>query len=381
MASPISPMEAIDIIERAIELYKKVKDMPEQIKKIGRRMERLDGYLHELQDLLDTKKNPGGIASLRPVNTAQLEAIMKDIKKDGQKVYELLRKWEKNIGPGGVVLRFDWFAHLVFAMGSSPDKLDELADDIDKHLVDINHFIVILLGFAQNKQLVQRAPPPPSPKLAPVTPSPQGFNVLFVDGFNVGRSRIAEAYCLLLGRSTIAIQGTSSWKVNKIYSAGILPTQKTSCAQELVDLGEKLVPGGAVPNSVAVESLFDNKSFDFPFKQRIREELEKSKSKGLPAQLFAEFDFVVVFTKGHELKMIKLRDMLIEKHGSSARPRGKGKIVLLGDYLTGKPGSEIFEPQSTRDEWNKTTAIIKASLKSFLKQDIGWKQDTSGKKP
>jgi protein-tyrosine-phosphatase len=377
MASPLSPMEAVEIVERALALYKKIKDLPEQITKIAKRMEGLNIYLHELQDILDTKKNPGGLASLRPVNVTQLNHIIKDIKADGQKVYDLLYRWEKNIGPGGLVWRFDWVAHLVYGLGSSPDKLDALGADIEKHLNDINRFILVLISFAANKQLMNKMrPPPPSPILRPKSPIPasQEVNILFVDGFNTGRSKVAEAYCHLLSKWTIQISGAPQWKIRRIYSAGILPSNKTSYAQELVDLGEKLTGGDVPPNSSAVDSLFNNTAFDFPFKETIKKQISSSRSRGLPSDLFSTFDFVIVFTRRHELKLIKLRELLLEKFGSSARPRKKGKIVLLGDYLTGKPGSEIYEPADKL--WSNTTAVIKLSTRSFLQKEIGWVRPT-----
>jgi protein-tyrosine-phosphatase len=374
-------MEAIDIIERAIALYKKVKDLPEQIGKIVKRMESLDVYLRELQDLLDVKKNPGGLVSLRSSNVAQLNTVVKDIKADGEKVYDLLIRWDKNIGPGGLVFRFDWFAHLVYGLGSSPDKLDALAADIERHLNDINRFIVLLISHAQNQQLLQSLrPPPPSPALRSRSPSPkaEAFNILFIDGHNVGRSKVAEAYCRLLYQETIQNSKQSQLKMNKIDSAGILPTTNASCIQELVDLGEKLIVGDLPPNSSAMKSVFDNKSFDFPYKEDIKKKILRSRSRGLSSVLFSRFDFIVVFTKGHEVKMIKLREILLKKHGSSARSKNKGRIVLLGDYLGGKAGGEIYE--AAENNWPKTTATIKLSVKALLKKEMGWIKPKQGGK-
>jgi hypothetical protein len=379
MGSPISPMEAIEIIEKAIALYKKVKDTPEQINKIARRMERLDLYLHELADLLDRKKNPGGLASLRPTSAAQLEAIIKDVKADGQEVYTILRKWDENIGPKGLAFKFDWFAHLVFALGSSPDKLDTLAENIEQHLNDVNKFIVLLIAFAHNQQPNNkqwiRAPPSPDRRRSP-SPGPREKNIVFVDGYNVGRSKVAEAYCRLLTQWTRKAGG--EWKLNKTHSAGILPQTKSAYATELVALGTKMIHGGRQPTQVAMDSLFDNKWFEYPYKNVIKEQVSHSKSRGLAPRLFSVYDYIVVFTKGHEVKMIKLREMITEKHGNSARPKGKGKIVLLGDYLTGKPGSEIFEPNETRENWNRSTSVIKGSIKSFLKKELKWVQPPLG---
>lgn len=52
MASPISPMEAIQIVQKAVELWKKIEDAPDFVEKVGKRMKNLESYLLGLKVML-----------------------------------------------------------------------------------------------------------------------------------------------------------------------------------------------------------------------------------------------------------------------------------------------------------------------------------------
>jgi hypothetical protein len=385
MGSPISPMDVIDIINKAIDIYDKIQDQPGQIEKIGKRMPRLRDYLEELDELIDFKKHPSSLASLRPTQTKRLDELMKDVKEDVRQVYALLRKWEKNEGPAGLVWRFDWVAHAVYTLGSSPDKLDALHQSIEQHLNDINRFVVLLSAFAHNEALNPgnakpeqgkgKSPQParksPSPSPGPV-PMKNDLNICFVDGFNTGRSRVAEAYLKLVGEWTCRTGG--DWKIKIMHSAGTNVNRVDGgCLKELQTLGLKMVEGGKPVNYVAMDSLFDNKMFNYPYKQGVKNRVQHRKTIGIPRDLFSKYDYIVVFTLAQQVKLFKLREALI-KLNASYRAHGKGQIVLLGDYV--KPGSEIFEaaPETSREKWNKTTSGLKIACKCFLKQECGWKQ-------
>jgi uncharacterized protein (DUF342 family) len=137
MASPISPGEAIAIVKKAVETYKKIREAPEQVKKVGRRMKRLESYLEALKELLDQKKRHA-LASLRPAQTRELNIILNDIEEDAEKVYKILEKWDKNIGPFGLQFRFKSVGEALFALGSNPDKLEELTEEIELHKNDVS---------------------------------------------------------------------------------------------------------------------------------------------------------------------------------------------------------------------------------------------------
>lgn len=393
MGSPISPLECVEWVERGIALYKKIKDAPEQMKLLGRRMDRLDFYLHQLAELVDKKKNPAGVAALSPAITSQMQIIMKDVRTDAKTVYELMRKYDENIGPKGLVWKYDWFGHLVFGLGSSPDKLKDLTDGIERHLGDLDRLIGLVMPLAHNTQMKKKIKPPPSPILAPKAPArPETYAILFVDGYNTGRSKIAKAYCHLLSAWTT--HEKAKWAANPLHSAGINIERDSDILNGLKSQGAVVMKDRLMMKKPALNSLFDNKSFDFlKSKPDIRNRTYENLSMGLPGDLFSKYHFIVTFTKGHELSLIKLRDHISKQKGPAAHPLGKGKIVLIGDYLSGKTGTQIFAPsrskpspgksqaEADREAWNRTTALIKGSVKSFLKKEVGWLPPITGLQP
>jgi DNA-directed RNA polymerase subunit F len=137
MASPISPMEALAIVKKAVEIYQKIREAPDQMKKVGRRMERLESYLEALKELLNQKRRHA-LASLRPAQTRELKVILKDIEDDADKVYKILEKWDKNIGPFGLQFRFKSVAEALFALGSNLKNLEELTEEIELHKNDVS---------------------------------------------------------------------------------------------------------------------------------------------------------------------------------------------------------------------------------------------------
>lgn len=66
--------------------------------------------------------------------------------------------------------------------------------------------------------------------------------------------------------------------------------------------------------------------------------------------------------------LLALRRALIAAKGDAVAPKGKGRIVHLGAYIS-KDGSPVSIPdakkgedgQHVRGEWNKTTSQIKVS--------------------
>ncbi|KAF2405186.1 hypothetical protein EJ06DRAFT_518213 [Trichodelitschia bisporula] len=153
MSLPISPMEAIEIVQKAVALYKKIQDAPEQVAKIGKRMERLEHYLRGLQELLNAKSS-NTLASLQPAQTQQLKLVIQDIKSDSQQIYDILYKWDNNVGPFGLELRFKTMAQALFATGSSPDKLNDLCESIQQHQSELRDFLQLLGWFGLNQILV-----------------------------------------------------------------------------------------------------------------------------------------------------------------------------------------------------------------------------------
>ncbi|KAK3681852.1 hypothetical protein LTR37_020836 [Vermiconidia calcicola] len=89
MASPISVGDAIQLVQGAVALYKKIKNAPEEIATIGKRLEDLGFYLRTLQGLLSDRRRHS-LANLRPEVTKRLQRIIIDIRVDTEDVTTIL---------------------------------------------------------------------------------------------------------------------------------------------------------------------------------------------------------------------------------------------------------------------------------------------------
>ena len=421
--------QVVDIARKAIEIYQKIQDGPEQMKKIGLRMQKLHKLLVNLhRHLRDNSKH--ALARLRKFQTEELLEIIKDTQADCDKVYELFHKWENNVGPWGLQWRFTSFAQAYFTLGTSSEKLEALAKDIESHRRDIDQYmgflgIVVLqdanVGIkklqadnaALKKQLdaiqqslvmlqpgntipaaaassgaeggsVAKVPKPsPSPSPAPLR---SDYKILFVDPENLGRSVIAEALTKLLKEWTVRTGG--AWRIKGVDSAGFFVGNKSNCIDviESLDFSQKsykkpIVAGGAKATDAAVAALFDNKTFNHPFKKTVRDALDARRSRGLRRTIFKDYDFVLVFTAREHDNMLALRKALAAKHGKDVAPKSGAKVLHLGRFLSsdGIP-REIITPlpsldgPASREKWNQKVSQMKTAVKAFLKEEMKWSQ-------
>ncbi len=323
--------------------------------------------------------------------------------------------------------RFTSFAQAYFTLGTSSDKLDALAQDIEAHRADLDSYLGLMgvqgiqhtygaiqklaqdnnamkqqlavihslleakalgnasAGAGNDPKKKEDAPAPPLPSPSPLPPRAD-FKIIFVDPYNGGRSAVAAALARLLGGWTA---GTGSdWRIDRVCSAGFFVTNRSSCVTEIESLAfahnwEKLpvVPGDVGPSETAMAALFDNKSYDYPFKTVVRAAATKRKSRGLSRKVFGDFDYIIVFTSREHNNMVSLRQAIVAKDGQEAAPRGRGRIVHLGKYLTldGIP-REITNPAKNADgsdsrvNWNWKVSQMKTAIKSFLRVEMRWRQ-------
>ena len=252
MASPIGPLEALEIVKKAVQLYKKIHGYPDEIATVGRRIEDLEFYLSELRDLINDKRRHS-LAHLRPQQTERLRTIISDIERDARDVYEILKIWDS---AGSV-------ARVLFAVGKNPRKLEDLTSSMDQRKQDLRDILQLLGLFAIHPQ-------PPLRPVTPTAPRRTDLSVIFVDPHNLGRSKVAEGYMKLLHDWTLRTNG--EWRVKFSHSAGMRLAARSDCADVLKSLPKPiLVEGGnKTPNEAAMASLFDNKYFDYPWKPAIR---------------------------------------------------------------------------------------------------------------
>jgi hypothetical protein len=222
-----------------------------------------------------------------------------------------------------------------------------------------------------------------------MSPSPHpvktDFNIIFLDTSNCAMSRIGEAYVSLL-RDWTARTG-NQWPVKLDHSAGLNVRNGSDCAELLENLTPplKLKPGNQKPVWTAMAALFDNKLFDYPYKDEIRDTALRRTSRGITEQMFKRYDFVLVFTGRDYETTLRIRQALVNKGGQSLVPRGKCRVVHLGSYL-GEDGKtvDIIPPAKEADgtdsrvKYNKTVSLVKMSTKAFLKIELGWEQPSKG---
>ncbi|KAH8760458.1 hypothetical protein F5883DRAFT_140437 [Diaporthe sp. PMI_573] len=390
MADPLGTlMQVVEVVGKVIEIYKKIQDAPEQIRRIGKRMTRLNTILRNLESLLRTdEKRP--LARLGPALTDELLGVIKDIRKESEEVQGLFVKWDKDIGPWGMQFRFKFAAQAYFALGSSSDKLEALSNSIEEHREDLRDLLQVMMGSGINQLLVVGQGPAAARQPSP-SPSPQppraDFRIIFVDPYNVARSIVAEAYTSLLREWTLRTGG--HWRVKTAHSAGFFVRSRNEVVDTIKDM-QVLYPsyrlglkdGNSPPVATPLAALFDNKMFNYTYKEDIKKEIQSRRSRGMTKTMFKTYDYILVFTDREEDNLIRLRKLLIDNNGrEAATAKRKGKVMHLGRYLTSDGArKEIVAPKTDgdREQWNVKVGQIKIAIKAFLKGELDWKQPPKG---
>jgi protein-tyrosine-phosphatase len=253
-------------------------------------------------------------------------------------------------------------------------------DDIEYDRGILNDYLTLMNARAVwERPITQVAGPPPTR-----SSGSRKYNIIFVDPSNIGRSVVAEGLTKLFGQATV--KANLDWRLNLVHSAGFFVRARSDC----VDVIEKLnysypsfkkpfIAGGALPQDVALDAVFDNKTFEQPFKKTIRDSLNARRSRGLTKDMFKRYDFVIVFTSREHDNTTKLKQALRDKYGNDVFDKGKGRVLHLGAYLTtsGAP-KEIVVPKVTkpgaegRQQWNAKVSQIKTAIKGFLKKEMDW---------
>ncbi|KAI9695332.1 MAG: hypothetical protein M1820_008684 [Bogoriella megaspora] len=372
----ISPAEALEWIQKGIALYNRIRhEAPEQVKKAGKHMERLERYLVGLQGIINDPTRHA-LGSLGPSQTGELQIIIDEIKVSAKAIYEIVDKWDNYRGPFG--FRFASApSHVLFAIGSSPEKLSKLTEDIQDSRYELRDYLQ-LLGYFGINELVGR-----DQRVQGRTPSPRPpgreYSVLFVDPQNLGRSKVAEAYIKLLREWTARTHGT--WRIKFAHSAGILIRNKCDCVGVLGNLNSptEMKDGKLKPNMTALSALFDGPYWKNAYADDVREDITSRRSRGINRSIFKTYDCIVVFHSRELQTLTRLKQELVSSSGSSVAPKGKGRLIQLGSYLlSGREPINILDaarnPDGTQswENWEKTVRRIKMSIKEFLKCELDW---------
>lgn len=387
MAFPVSLGEVVAAVEFALEIYEKIRNAPERIDNVGKGMQSLERYLVELKELL-TENSKHGLAAQKPTLITRIQEIADEIEEDANEVQQLLERWYNKIGPGGFALRFAWFADALYAVGSSPGRLDALTESIEKHQRDLDRQLDLLKAFGmnvmmnQNNEMISAINLNANKRKSP-SPGPKRFDygIIFIDRANTDRSIVSEAYCKLVRGWTQAENGT--WRIKFAHSAGYWVKARSDCVDTTSKVVKDMHSGDKPPIKIAMDALFDNNLFKYPFKATVKKETEGKRSRGISKKLFSVYDYILVFDGPTFETVQKLKEAFKKDLGDSAVPKGKGKIVHLGKFKDDDNKTvDLWNPSISgddkvdREKWNKALGKIKISFKRWLGKELGWTKPT-----
>lgn len=374
----------LHIVKEAYQLYCKIKDCPPLMERIGEHLELVQLDLERIQAFL--KATP-----VSKQGTRVLLCLIQRIREDSEDVTAVFHKWNESNKPAKV-----WFV-----VSGKQEDLIALRDAIDTNRAELSREMLYMGGpFGVDKfgvvpaQLSLHHTTTTTTQTLPGQPtetSRKDYSIMFVDPYDTARSVVAEAYMKLLKGWTVGTGG--DWRFQIMHSAGFFVSSRSGVI-ELVQSMEYTYPsyklpmaeGHKPPKATAMDALFDNEMFKYPFKQTVKRDIEARRSRGIEKTMFKYYDFVIAFTNREYDNLMRLRKALIAREGRHAVTRGgKGRIIHLGTYVSGAQKGrprEICAPSGdgTREEWNARVGQIKTAVKGFLKQEVGWKQPEKGAK-
>lgn len=390
-------LTVIEVVEKAIAMFHKFHDCPDQMRLIGERMERLDSRLKAVE----------GFIRMQVIDDSRNDVlidIIEDIRGDSKRVEVLFTKFNQDRGPFGLQFRFKPLTQVYFALGSNADEMKDLADEIEKHRLDLREeleFMGVVGINAIHKALQSQAHAQTQEQnlalegmkqssFSPAPPPPRNdYNILFVDPYNEARSIAAEGYTKLLREWTVRTGGV--WRIRLIHSAGFFVRSRGELTQMVEGMKYRYptfklatAEGGKGPNPTALDALFDNKMFVYPFKQDVKRQMESRRSRGMTSTIFKIYDCIMVFTNREYDNLVRLRKELVMRDGKrNVAGGGKGRVVHMGSYMhqsySKRPG-EILAPKENfdRGQWNIRVGETKTAIKGFLKREMGWEQPKQG---
>jgi DNA anti-recombination protein RmuC len=156
--SPDTVFQIVEVIQKAVEIYQRIQDVPEVIHKLSHRMKWLDTILRNLKHHLRSKAKHA-LAQLRKTQVDDLLSIVSDTRVDCDRVYVLFDRWAHKVGPLGLQFRDNalgqFAAQAFFALGSSAKELEGLTENIETHRRDIDTYLGLMgVQFAQANHFV-----------------------------------------------------------------------------------------------------------------------------------------------------------------------------------------------------------------------------------
>lgn len=157
---PGTILSIIDLVQRAVAIYKCIDDLPQQMAQLGKRMETLNVFLVSFSAFV--KDYP------RSTQKQDLTLYLKNIEENVDQVHELFDRYQKGIVSRShdLELRFRWATSLWYSLiDNSPEKIQAIMDEIEHYTTMLNNYMTLEL-----LRLTQAAlKPKPKPKPAPQT--------------------------------------------------------------------------------------------------------------------------------------------------------------------------------------------------------------------
>lgn len=383
--SPDTILQAVDLVKKAVEIYRRIEDLPAQMTALGRRLEQLGIFLGCLARFVKAKPKTaydGLLASQK----GELEGIMKSIKSNIDSAYDFFERYEKGILSRryDIQFRFKWAAQVWFSLAeNTPEKVGALVESIDNDCTFLNHYLALM-----NAQGIEHLINKDKKGGRSVSPLPRtDYTIIFIDPYNQGRSVIAAAWVYTFMACTL--KAGAQWRIKHCHAAGFFVKSRSDCIETIDGLDytyksfkKPFKDGGAMPDRNPRAALFDSQQYNYPDKKLLEDKVASWRSRGVRSTIFKDYDYIVVFTNREIDNMTKLRNALIKQEGPSVAPRGKGKLLMLGAHLS--PPAEILAPAEipnaaknkngtkNGDHWNKTVAQLKLAIKEFLFQEFQW---------
>lgn len=299
-------MDVLDIVvtccglaQKCVQIVNEVQAWPEELRRITRRITRLEPLLKGLMSHLQNQPT-SGLAGLQREQKNELENIMRETEECCKETHSILDECQsRKIGQTGLEFRESWlgdFSRSVYQKyGAIATALKRLEDNLEENYRDLNCYMG-LLGIRQeqanntalavllerirglelekerdslkrdNDALKQeKAKPRVKAQLAPPTHAPRGGQVndgslrssqcvsatvrqptpeirptrtdykILFADTYGDRSMVAELLVKILAAGTLSKGG--DWRVEKVHSAGLLMREKCDCVSEIEGLG------------------------------------------------------------------------------------------------------------------------------------------------
>lgn len=403
--------QAVDLIKKAVELYQRIDGLPKQMTTLGRRLEQLSIFLGHLAGFVKSKPETV-YDKLLAGQKEQLQDILESIKGDIDSAYDLFDRYEKGIlsRRHDMQFRVKWAAQIWFSLAeNTPEKVGALIKSIDDDCMFLNHYFALMN--AQGIEHMINKPPGTNAQSTgtqgtniqgtnaqgarlqvhrgnqrsrSASPMPKtDYTIIFIDPYNQARSVIAAAWIYTFMAWTLKAKG--QWRIKHCHAAGFFVKSRSDCTNVIDGLNytyktfkKPFKDGGDTPSMIPRQALFDKKHYNYPDKKATEDKVGSWKSRGVTASIFKNYDYIVVLTNREHDNMIKLKQALIKKQGPSVAPRGKGKLLQLGAYLS--PPGEILDAPKNKDgsnnrgNWDEKVAQMKTAIQAFLSEEFQWEE-------